>query len=141
MPHGRIQADGDKQVCGRVFRASTAASKMKVEVPNKQGVPRPVSKQISEVWLAHPERRSVATQTFRPGQPEITQSPNGRIALNTWSGFAFSPPPVDWEMHAEPATLCWKTMAHATLSALFRMPPLLRRPNRKHSLHQKCIAS
>ena len=105
IEEGAFVADTTRRgyvLCQSDFRASTAASKMKVEVPNKQGVPRPVSKQISEVWLAHPERRSVATQTFRPGQPEITHSPNGRIALNTWSGFAFSPPPVDWEMHAEP---------------------------------------
>lgn len=84
------------------FRASTAASKTKVEVPNKQGATSLVSKQVSEVWLAHPARRSVATQTFRPGQPEITQSPNGRIALNTWNGFNFRAPPDDWEMRAEP---------------------------------------
>lgn len=84
------------------FRASTAASKMVVEVPGKNGSTRKVSRKVAEIWLEHPDRRSAATMTFRPGAPMITVAPNGQNALNTWGGFRFLSPPDDWEMCAAP---------------------------------------
>ncbi len=84
------------------FRASTAASKMKMTVGGKGGSERTVEKRIAEVWLEHVDRRSVATLTFRPGADAITIAPSGRIALNSWGGFRSSSPPQDWQARAEP---------------------------------------
>ena len=84
------------------FRASTAASKMVVEVPSKNGSTRKISRKVAEIWLEHPDRRSAATMTFRPGAPMITVAPSGQNALNTWGGFRFLPCPDDWELRAAP---------------------------------------
>lgn len=84
------------------FRASTAASKMAVEVPTRNGSTRKSSRKIAEVWLEHPNRRSATSMTFRPGAPMITMAPNGQTALNTWNGFRFGEAPADWAIRAEP---------------------------------------
>jgi hypothetical protein len=84
------------------FRASTAASKMFVEVTGKNRSTRKVSRKVAEIWLEHPDRRSAATMTFRPGAPMITVAPNGQNALNTWGGFRFLACPDDWELRAAP---------------------------------------
>lgn len=84
------------------FRASTAASKMVVEVPGKNGSTRKINRKVAEIWLEHPDRRSAATMTFRPGAPMITVAPNGQNALNTWGGFRFLSPPDDWALCAAP---------------------------------------
>jgi hypothetical protein len=36
------------------------------------------------LWLEHPERKTVRTQTFAPGRGPICENPDGDIALNTW---------------------------------------------------------
>lgn len=84
------------------FRASTAASKMKVVVAGKGGSERKVEKRTAEVWLEHPDRRSVATVTFRPGAGAVTTAPGGQTALNSWGGFRFGAPPEDWQARAAP---------------------------------------
>ena len=84
------------------FRASTAASKMKVTVGGKGGSDRTITKRVSEVWMEHVDRRSVATVTFRPGGGVITTAPGGQTALNSWGGFRFASPPVDWQTRADP---------------------------------------
>jgi hypothetical protein len=84
------------------FRSSTAASKMVVEVPGKNGSTRKINRKVAEIWLEHPNRRSAATMTFRPGAPMITVAPNGQNALNTWSGFRFLSSPDDWALCVAP---------------------------------------
>jgi hypothetical protein len=84
------------------FRASTAASKMKVVVAGKGGSERTVEKRTAEVWLEHPDRRSVATVTFRPGAGAVTTAPGGQTALNSWGGFRFGAAPEDWKDRAAP---------------------------------------
>ena len=84
------------------FRASTAASKMKVVVAGKGGSERTAEKRTAEVWLEHPDRRSVATVTFRPGRGAITTAPGGQTALNSWGGFRFGAAPEDWQGRAAP---------------------------------------
>lgn len=84
------------------FRASTAASKMKVTVAGKGESERMIVKRTAEMWLEHPERRSVATVTFRPGAGAITVSPGGQTALNSWGGFQFTTPTDDWQTRSEP---------------------------------------
>lgn len=87
------------------FRASTAASKMKVVVAGKGGSERTVEKRTAEVWLEHPDRRSVATVTFRPGAGAVTTAPGGQMALNSWGGFRFGAPPEDWQARVAPFEL------------------------------------
>jgi hypothetical protein len=84
------------------FRASTAASKMKVMIPAKNGSERSSKKRIAEVWLEHVNRRTVATVTFRPGAGAITTAPGGQTALNNWGGFRSTNPPQGWEIRAQP---------------------------------------
>lgn len=84
------------------FRASTAASKIKVVVAGKGGSERTIVKRTAEVWLEHPDRRSVATVTFRPGAGAITTAPGGQTALNSWGGFRFCAPPEDWQSRSDP---------------------------------------
>lgn len=84
------------------FRASTAASKMKAVVSGKGGSERTVEKRIAEAWLEHPDRRSVATVTFRAGAGAVTTAPGGQTALNSWSGFRFCAAPEDWSARAAP---------------------------------------
>ncbi len=84
------------------FRASTAASKVKVSVAGRGGSERTIVKRTAEVWLEHPDRRSVATVTFRPGAGAITVAPGGQTALNSWGGFRFDTPPDDWQSRSEP---------------------------------------
>jgi len=84
------------------FRASTAASKMKMTVAGKGGSERVIERRISDVWLEHIDRRTVSTVTFRPGADPITNPPGGQTALNSWGGFRFANPPQDWYARAEP---------------------------------------
>lgn len=59
-----------------------------------------------DAWLERPERLSVHTQTFAPGQPEFCWSPEGAPSQNLWlprDRRPFSPPaPEDWAEQAKP---------------------------------------
>jgi hypothetical protein len=57
------------------FRLHTKASETR---QGKRLVP------TADVWLAHPERITTHTITFRPGHPEFTTDPEGAPALNLW---------------------------------------------------------
>lgn len=82
------------------FLVSTSASTMLVSVSGKNGSSRNVRKKIADVWLEHPDRRTVTTMTFRAGAPQVTQAPSGKTALNTWRGFLFGRAPIDWPERA-----------------------------------------
>jgi len=84
------------------FRTSTAASTMAVDVPTLDGGHRTKRKRVADVWLEHPDRRTVATQTFKAGAGIIADAPDGRSALNSWRGFRTITPPEDWQIRAQP---------------------------------------
>jgi hypothetical protein len=84
------------------FKASTAASKIPIEVPGKNGSTRKIIARVAEQWLSHPDRRTVATVTFKPGAPIITRAPSGQVALNRWSGYQFASAPPDWPARVQP---------------------------------------
>lgn len=84
------------------FRNYTAASVMQVEVRGKNGALRTVTSPTANQWLKDPERKEVQTLTFNPSGERLTRNPKGLTALNLWTGFAFRPPPDDWELRVEP---------------------------------------
>lgn len=117
------------------FKVSTAASKMSVQVPGRGGGERTVRKKVAEVWLEHPKRRTVATQTFKPGDGPIATAPNGKIALNTWCGLRATMPPEDWEHRAQPFIehIAWLFGAEARL-LLDWLAHLMQRPGELPSI-------
>jgi hypothetical protein len=84
------------------FRNYTAASVMQVELSGKSGSSRTVTVPTANQWLKDPERKEVQTLTFNPSGEQLTKNPKGMNALNLWTGFAFRPPPEDWERRVEP---------------------------------------
>ena len=84
------------------FRTASAASVLVREVPGKNGSIRKVKSPVVEVWLAHPDRQSVSTRTFRAGEGPITMAPDGQSALNSWRGFRTLHTPDDWAERALP---------------------------------------
>jgi hypothetical protein len=84
------------------FRTASAASVLFREVAGKNGSARKVKSSVVEVWLAHPDRQSVSTRTFRAGAGPITTAPDGQSALNSWRGFRTLEAPDDWADRALP---------------------------------------
>lgn len=84
------------------FKTSTAASTLAVDVPTAGGGHRTKRKRVAEVWLEHPNRRTVSTQTFKAGAGIIADAPSGSSAINSWRGFRITVPPEDWEIRARP---------------------------------------
>jgi hypothetical protein len=84
------------------FRNSTAASVVTVERPAKNGSVRKVKALLANEWLAHPERATVSTRTFKAGEGSIVTAPDGRSALNSWRGFKMDQAPDDWAERARP---------------------------------------
>lgn len=84
------------------FRNSTAASMVKKELPGRNGSMRKVKVLVANEWLAHTERTTVATRTFKAGDGPIVAAPDGRMALNSWRGFRIGAAPDDWEERAAP---------------------------------------
>lgn len=78
------------------FRTASAASVLFREVAGRNGSVRKVKSSVVEVWLAHPDRQSVSTRTFRAGAGPITKAPDGQSALNSWRGFRPLEAPDDW---------------------------------------------
>lgn len=84
------------------FKTSTAASTVALQVPTADGGYRTKRKRVAEVWLEHPNRRTVATQTFKAGAGIIADAPSGSSAINSWRGFRTMVPPEDWEIRVQP---------------------------------------
>lgn len=84
------------------FRNSTAASVVTKELPGKNGSVRKTKALVANEWLAHPDRKTVATRTFKAGEGPIVAAPDGRTALNSWRGFRIGAAPDDWVERAEP---------------------------------------
>lgn len=84
------------------FRNSTAASVMTMELPGKNGSVRKVKVLVANEWLAHPERTTVSTRTFKAGEGPIVAAPDGRTALNSWRGFRIGAAPDDWSERTQP---------------------------------------
>lgn len=82
------------------FVASAAASSQLKQTTDADGQVRSRRVPVSKLWLEHPGRRTVATTTFKPGCEEITHSPSGQLALNSWVGFRQMDPPKDWRKRA-----------------------------------------
>ena len=79
------------------FKNATAASSEKLLVGNTYR-----SVRHSETWRTHPKRSDVETVTFRAGAEVVTQSPDGRLSLNTWQPFERGDPPSDWAVRSQP---------------------------------------
>jgi hypothetical protein len=84
------------------FKTSTAASTVAVQVPTAHGGYRTKLKRVAEVWLEHPNRRTVTTQTFKAGAGIIADAPSGSSAINSWRGFRMMVPPEDCEIRVQP---------------------------------------
>lgn len=80
------------------FRNYVAGSVDKVKVPDSK---RTLTKHRVDVWMAHPERKTVRTQTFAPGKPAVCDSPEGVLAQNLWLPAARSVPD-NWQELAQP---------------------------------------
>jgi hypothetical protein len=74
------------------FASKHAASRVQVPAKRPDGKPKldrdgnAVTEEvpIARVWLAHPDRKTVDTRTFKAGGPLTLLDPNGRLALNSW---------------------------------------------------------
>lgn len=84
------------------FRNSTAASVVTKELPGKKDSVRKAKVLVANDWLAHPDRTTVSTRTFKAGEGPIVAAPDGRSALNSWRGFKTRAAPDDWAERAQP---------------------------------------
>lgn len=55
---------------------------------------------LATKWLAHPQRQTVSTRTFKAGGPLFCQSPGDMTAINTWREPPRTAPPADWQQRA-----------------------------------------
>lgn len=62
------------------FKATTEASATFVKSPSG----RKLKRANAQLWLEHPERKTVRTQTFAPGGPALCMSPDHVPAQNLW---------------------------------------------------------
>jgi len=78
------------------FRNQTAASQTMTVVPGKSGSKRHCKISTATLWLHHPGRKEVQAITFNPDTGEFTLNPEGKAAINTWTGLKFPTPPENW---------------------------------------------
>ena len=83
------------------FRNLTAGSETLRSVDGKNGSKRSAKVQTLGLWLKDSMRKHVEAVTFKPGAGRITDNPEGRKALNTWTGLHFDAPPQDWQGQVE----------------------------------------
>ena len=83
------------------FRNLTAGSETLRSVDGKNGSKRIAKVPTLGLWLKDPMRKHVEVVTFKPGAGQFTDSPEGRKALNTWTGLHFDAPPEDWQGQVE----------------------------------------
>lgn len=69
------------------FKRLLAASTDSVMTPNGPRV-----KYVSELWMAHPNRKTAVGRTFAPGAGVLCKDPNGDMAVNTWRSIDHTPP-------------------------------------------------
>ena len=62
------------------FKATTEGSATMVRSPSG----RTLKKANAQLWLEHPERKTVRAQTFAPGRPALCTSPDNVPAQNLW---------------------------------------------------------
>lgn len=79
------------------FKATTEASATVVRSPSGRSLKRA----NAQLWLEHPERKTVRTQTFAPGRPALCQSPDNIPAQNLWAPRS-SAAPANWRELSEP---------------------------------------
>lgn len=78
------------------FKRLTAASTETIQTPNGPRV-----RSVADLWLAHPQRKTVDERTFNPGADVLCADPNGRMAVNTWRAVTHTPP-KNWNQRAQP---------------------------------------
>ncbi len=78
------------------FKRLLAASTDSVMTSNGPRV-----KYVSELWLAHPNRKTTAGRTFAPGAGVLCKDPDGDTAVNTWRPIDHKPP-RNWRQRSKP---------------------------------------
>jgi hypothetical protein len=79
------------------FRMFTAGSIESLELSDG----RKVKKHRLNLWVEHPERKTVKTQTFAPGRPAVCASPRNEQAQNLWQP-KVRKVPGNWQELAQP---------------------------------------
>lgn len=78
------------------FKRLLAASTETVTTSNG-----PRRKCVADLWLAHPNRKTVTGRTFAPGGDELCPDPDGHVSVNIWRDAPHTPP-KDWRRHVKP---------------------------------------
>lgn len=71
-----------------------------MEEVNKKGEKTVITSRV-KLWVSHPERKTVRTQTFAPGQPAVCMSPKNEQAQNLWLP-KVRQVPDNWQRLAQP---------------------------------------
>lgn len=80
------------------FRRLLAASTEYRLTPNGS---RPKNVNVSDLWLAHPNRKTAVDRTFSPGEGPLCDGPEGEVCVNTWRPIAHEPP-KNWRKVVKP---------------------------------------